>query len=71
MYSLFTKSGLNGNSFAAFGPTPGDDRASLLGLHADAEAVRLRATAAIGLESTFRQSDALLSWVRKLPPKQS
>jgi len=56
---LFTKSGFYGNSLAPFGPAPGDDRPSALGLHTGPEAVRLRSAAAVRLECTFRHEKSL------------
>src|SRR5437764_1190851 len=52
--SLLAKPRFYGNSLAPFGPAPGDYRSPALRLHSGAETVRLRATAAVGLECSFR-----------------
>ena len=57
--SLFAKSRLYRNSFAPFGSAPGNHRASALGLHTGAKAVRLRTVAAVRLECTFRHEKSL------------
>src|SRR5258707_12840310 len=65
---LFTKSGFHGNSLAALGPAPGDDRASALGLHTGAKAVRLRAVTTVRLECAFRHEKScapdVSNWIR-------
>ena len=65
---LFTKSGFHGNSLAALGPAPGDDRASALGLHTGAKTVRLRAVTTVRLECAFRHEKScapdVSNWIR-------
>jgi hypothetical protein len=51
---LLTKSGFNGNSFAALGATARNYSAAALGLHTGAKAVRLRTMTTVRLECTFR-----------------
>jgi hypothetical protein len=60
--------GRDREALSAFGPTPLEDGATVLGAHADKKAVRAATPAAVGLESTFHEARALLpavgeSWI--------